>query len=139
MDNCRQLASCVARAAQQGADLVVLGECITSVGNGLSHVEAAEPVPGPSTDYLAGLAKQNSIYIVTSLHERVRHLIYNTAVLLGPEGQLVGKYRKVCPARDEYRKGVAAGRQYPVFDTRFGKLGMMICFDVQRPAVPLPK
>ncbi len=135
LDNCRQLGPCVAQAARQGADLVVLGECITSVGNGLSHVEVAEPVPGPSTDYLAGLAKEHDLYLVTSLHERVEHLIYNTAVLLSPEGKLVGKYRKVCPARDEYRKGVAGGRQYPVFDTRIGKIGMMICFDVHMPEV----
>ena len=135
LDNCRQLRSCVAQAAEQRADLVVLGECITSVGNGLSYIEAAEPVPGPSTCYLANLAGEYKLYIVTSLHERVGHLIYNTAVLLGPDGTLVGKYRKVCLARDEYRKGVAPGRQFPVFDTDIGKVGMMICFDVHMPEV----
>jgi len=135
LDNCRQLQSCVAEAAKQRADLVVLGECITSVGNGLSHVEAAELVPGPSTEYLAKLAKEHTLYIVTTLYERVGHLIYNTAVLLSPEGELVGKYRKVCPARDEYRKGIAPGRRFPVFDTRIGKIGMMICFDVHMPEV----
>ncbi|MHC4399528.1 MAG: carbon-nitrogen hydrolase family protein [Planctomycetota bacterium] len=135
LDNCRQLESCVARAAEQKADLVVLGECITSVGNGLSHVEAAEPVPGPSTDYLAALAKKHKLYLVTTVHERVDHLIYNTAVLVSPEGELVGKYRKVCLARDEYRGGVAPGREFPVFDTPIGRIGMMICFDVHMPEV----
>lgn len=135
LDNCRQLEPYVARAAQRHADLVVFGECITWVGNGLSHVEAAEPVPGPCTNYLAGLAREHDLYIVTSLHERVGHLIYNTAVLLSPEGKLVGKYRKVCLARDEYRRGVAPGREFPVFDTRIGKVGMMICFDVHMPEV----
>lgn len=135
MDNCRQFAPRVAEAARQGADLVVFGECITAVGNGLSYEEAAEPIPGPATDYLATLAKKHDLYLVTSLHERVGHLIYNTAVLLGPDGTLVGKYRKVCLARDEYRKGVAAGRDFPVFDTPIGKIGMMICFDVHMPEV----
>lgn len=135
MDNLRQAEPHVAEAAKQRANLVVLGECITSVGNGLSYVDAAEPLPGPSTDFLGRLAKKHNIHIVTSIHERVDHLIYNTAVLLNPEGELVGKYRKVCPARDEYRRGIAPGREYPVFDTSIGKIGMMICFDVHVPEV----
>jgi predicted amidohydrolase len=135
LDNCRQLQSCVAEAARQHADLVVLGECITSVGNGLTHVEAAEPIPGPSTNYLAKLAGQYKLYIVTTIHERVGHLIYNTAVLLSPDGKLIGTYRKVCLARGEYRKGIAPGHQFPVFDTRIGRIGMMICFDVHMPEV----
>ncbi|MHC4329197.1 MAG: carbon-nitrogen hydrolase family protein, partial [Planctomycetota bacterium] len=135
LDNLKQLRPHIARAAEQDANLLVLGECITSVGNGLTHVEVAESVPGPSTDFLAGLAKEYGLYIVTSVHERVGHLIYNTAVLLSPEGRLVGKYRKVCLARDEYRKGIAPGRKFPVFDTPIGRIGMMICFDVHMPEV----
>ena len=135
MDNCRQMKPYIAQAAKKRADLVVLGECITLVGNGLSMVDVAEPVPGPSTDYLASLAREHNLHIVTSLHERVGHLIYNTAVLLGPDGKLVGKYRKVCLARDEYRTGTAPGRSFPVFDTHIGRIGMMICFDVHMPEV----
>jgi len=135
MDNLRQLRPYVSRAAERHADLLVLGECITSVGNGLSLIEAAEPIPGPSTDYLGRLAGEYKLYIVTTLNERVDHLIYNTAVLLGPDGTLVGKYRKICPARGEYRQGVAPGHQFPVFQTAIGKVGMMICFDVHMPEV----
>ncbi len=135
LDNCRQLELCIAEAARRHADLVVLGECITSVGNNLTHVEVAETVPGPSTDYLAKLAGQYKLHIVTTVHERVGHLIYNTAVLLSPEGRLVGKYRKVCLARGEYRKGIAPGHDFPVFDTPIGRIGMMICFDVHMPEV----
>jgi predicted amidohydrolase len=66
---------------------------------------------------------------VVSLNERDGHLIYNAAVLLGPDGKLIGKYRKVCLPRSEIDDGVAPGSDYPVFDTRFGKVGMMICYD----------
>lgn len=134
-DNLIQLRPHVARAAEMGADLVVLGECITSVGNGLSAVDAAEPIPGPSTDYLGQLAKEHGLYIVTTLNEREGHLIYNTAVLLSPDATLVGKYRKVCLARGEYRAGIAPGEEFPVFDTEIGRIGMMICFDVHMPEV----
>ena len=64
-----------------------------------------------------------------SLFERDGHLVYNTAVALGPDGKLVGKYRKVCLPRGEVAAGIAPGHEYPVFDTRFGKLGMMVCYD----------
>lgn len=134
-DNLLQLEPQVARAAELDADLVVLGECITSVGTSLSAADVAEPVPGPSTEYLGRLAKEHGLYIVTSLNEREDHLIYNTAVLLSPEGRLVGKYRKMCLARGEYRKGIAPGEEFPVFDTDIGRIGMMICFDVHMPEV----
>jgi predicted amidohydrolase len=75
------------------------------------------------------------LYLVTTIHERVDHLIYNTAILIGPTGKLVGCYRKVCPARDEYRGGIATGSEFPVFDTPLGRIGMMICFDVHMPEV----
>ncbi len=53
-------------------------------------------------------------------------LVYNVSVLIGPDGELVGKYRKVCLPRGEIEAGIMPGNEYPVFDTRFGKVGMMI-------------
>ncbi|MCP5118172.1 MAG: carbon-nitrogen hydrolase family protein, partial [bacterium] len=136
MDNCRQFAPYIEEAARQRADIVVLGETITYAGRQrVSYEEVAEPIPGPSTEYFGGLAKKHNLYIVVGLYERDRHLIYNTSALLGPDGEMVGKYRKVAPARDEMRKGIMPGTEYPVFDTRFGKVGMMICFDNFMPEV----
>lgn len=134
-DNCEQFAPFIERAAKQNADLVVLGESITVVNNGLTLETAAEAIPGPSTDYFGKLAKKHDLYIVVGLYERDGPVIYNTAALVGPDGTLAGKYRKVCPARNEFRKGVTPGTEYPVFETRFGKLGIMICYDVHMPEV----
>ena len=50
-------------------------------------------------------------------------------MLIGPDGNVVGKYRKVCLPRGEVEGGIAPGSEYPVFDTRFGKVGMMVCYD----------
>ncbi len=135
LDNCRMLAPFADKAAGKRADLVVFGECITTMNNGLDHVTGAEPVPGPCTDYLGTLSKKHDLYLVTSLFEREGDKVYNTAVMLGPDGSLVGSYRKLCLARGEYRRGIAPGSGFPVFDTRFGKVGMMICFDVHMPEV----
>jgi predicted amidohydrolase len=127
--NCRLYEPLIAEAARQKADLVVLGETLTYYGLGKPFPEVAEPVPGPSTDYFAGLAKKHDLYIVVGLVERAGHLIYNTAVLVGPDGKLVGKYRKVTLPRSEIEGGVCPGSDYPVFETRFGRVGMMICYD----------
>jgi predicted amidohydrolase len=69
------------------------------------------------------------LYIVAGLIERDQHLVYNVAVLIGPGGDVVGKYRKVTLPRSEIERGVTPGDEYPVFDTRFGKVGMMVCYD----------
>jgi len=128
-ENCRQYEPLIAEAARQKADLVVLGETLTYCNVGKAMHEVAEPVPGPSTEYFGGLAKQHNCYIVAGLVEREGHLVYNVAALLDPDGKLAGKYRKVCLPRGEVEAGIAPGSEYPVFDTRFGKLGMMVCYD----------
>jgi predicted amidohydrolase len=128
-DKCRLFAPLIDDAAKQRADLVVLPETLTYFGTGLSFAEVAEPIPGPSADYFAKLASQHNLYIVAGLVEREKHLVYNVAVLLAPDGKVAGKYRKVCLPRDEVAAGIAPGNDYPVFDTRFGKLGMMVCYD----------
>jgi len=129
LDNCQQFEPLIAEAARQKADLVLLGETLTYVGMGKTFEDVAEPVPGPATDYFGNLAKRHNLYIVAGLVERDGHLIYNVAVLIGPDGKVAGKYRKVCLPRSEVAAGICPGREYPVFDTRFGKVGMMVCYD----------
>lgn len=131
-ENCEEFAPLIAEAAQKKADLVVLGETVPSASAGVKSLkmeEIAEPIPGPSTLYFAELAKQHHLHLVLSLYERDAHLIYNTAVLLGPDGTLIGKYRKVSLPPGEAAKGVAPGHDYPVFNTKLGKIGMMVCYD----------
>lgn len=128
-EKCRLFAPFIEEAARKKADLVVLPETLTFYGTGKSYSECAEPVPGPSTDYFGGLARKHGLYIVAGLLERDRHLVYNVAVLLGPDGKVGGKYRKVCLPRGEIEGGITPGHEYPVFQTRFGKVGMMVCYD----------
>jgi len=128
-DNCEQFAPLLEDAAKQRADLVVLPETLTYYGLGKSYAECAESVPGPSTEYFGTLAKKHNFYVVAGLLERDGHLVYNVAALLGPDGKFVGKYRKVALPRAEISGGISPGDEYPIFDTRFGKLGMMVCYD----------
>ena len=128
-ENCEEYAPFIKAAAQQKADLVVLGETVSTVKVKQNVAETAEVIPGPTTGYFGELAKENHLHIVLSLYERAGHLIYNASVLIGPDGHLIGKYRKVCLPPSEVANGIAPGSDYPVFDTRFGKVGMMICYD----------
>jgi len=124
-----QFAPFIEQAARQKADLVVLPETLTYYGTGRKMVECAETMPGPSTDCFGSLAKKHNLYLVAGLIERDQHLIYNVAMLIGPDGRIQGKYRKICLPRSEIEAGVQPGHEYPVFTTRFGKLGMMVCYD----------
>ena len=125
----------IAKAAKQRADLVCLPECLTYCGTGLTYAQCAERVPGPSTKFFGDLSKKHKLYIVSGILERDGRAVYNTAVMTGPDGKLVGKYRKVCLPREEIKGGITPGKTYPVFNTRFGKVGMMICWDVHFPEV----
>ena len=128
-EKCRLFAPLIADAAKRKADLVVLPETLTYYRSGRTFAECAESVPGPSTKYFGTLAKKHDLYLVAGLLERDANLIYNVAVLIGPDGKVAGKYRKVCLPRGEIEGGISPGNTYPVFQTRFGKVGMMVCYD----------
>ncbi|RPJ58320.1 MAG: hypothetical protein EHM23_17950 [Acidobacteria bacterium] len=112
-------------------DIVCLGEGITVVGHGGSYADVAETIPGPTTERLGQKAAQYRMYIAAGLYEREGHAIYNTAVLIDRQGKVAGKYRKVYLPREEVEGGLTPGTGFPVFDTDFGRLGIMICWDVE--------
>ncbi|MBL8235399.1 MAG: carbon-nitrogen hydrolase family protein, partial [Bryobacterales bacterium] len=85
---------------------------------------------GPTTESLGKVAKQRKAYIVAGIYEREGGAIYNTAVLIDRAGEVAGKYRKVYLPREEVEGGLTPGAHFPVFSTDFGKLGLMICYDV---------
>jgi predicted amidohydrolase len=71
------------------------------------------------------------VYLVAGLIERDAHAAYNTSVLIDRHGNVAGKYRKVYLPREEIEGGLTPGSGCPVFDTDFGKIGMMVCWDAE--------
>ena len=134
-ENLDLFAGYIKEAADKNADIVCLPEAITLVGTGKSYSEVSEPIPGPATEFLGNIARQHHIYIVAGIMERSGPVLYNTAVLIDRDGNLAGKYRKVALPREEIEGGVTPGNSTPVFDTEFGRIGMMICWDLQFPEV----
>jgi predicted amidohydrolase len=134
-DNLEKFAGFVDRAGKLGADIVCLPEGVTVVGTGKSYVEVSEPIPGPSTEFFGKVAEKNHLYVIAGIYERLGDVVYNTAVLLDRLGNLAGKYRKVCLPREEIQGGITPGNSFPTFQTDFGRIGMMICWDVTFPEV----
>lgn len=133
--NVERFGALVAEAAARKPDFVCLPEGITVVGTGKAYAEVAEPVPGPTTRSLGALAAEHGTHIVAGIYERDAKAVYNTCVLVGRDGALIGKYRKVCLPREEIDGGITPGTDYPVFDTDRGRVGMMVCWDVHFPEV----
>jgi len=126
----------VEEAGKAGVDILCLPEGITLVGTGKSYLEVGEPVPGPTTEFLGKLARKHGMYIVAGLIETEGETAYNTAVMIGKDGKLAGKYRKVSLPREEIEGGLTPGDAFPAFDTEFGKIGILICWDIHFPEGP---
>ncbi|WP_225774952.1 nitrilase family protein [Pseudomonas sp. Marseille-Q5115] len=126
-------------AVANGANLIVLPElCNTGYAfRGRTEAYAlAEPVPeGPSVQCWEAFSSKHRVYLAAGVAEREGARLYDTAVLVGPEGY-IGKYRKAHLWNAEklwFRPGDLG---FPVFETAIGRIGLMICWDVWFPEVP---
>jgi len=140
-DNLKRIEKAVVKAKRQSADIVIFPELsLTGYVVRDQIYELAETVPGPSTKILEGIAKRTKMHIVFGMPEltdKTQATIYNTAVLLGPNG-LLGKYRKMyLPTHSvfEEKRYFRPGYEAAVFDTELGKIGLIICYDIFFPEV----
>ena len=133
--NLRRAEHYIREAVEQGADLICLPEAFSTSGNILEVADVSVPIPGPETDFLCEQAKQARAHIVAGLLERGEDgKYYSTSVLIGPEGTLLGHYRRVHCHELEARY-LSGGTQYPVFDVEFGRIGLMQGYDINFPEV----
>lgn len=130
-ENVARFLEAAERATPEPIDLLLLPEGITLVGTGKSYSEVAETIPGPTTTQLGEYARRRKAWVAAGIYEREGVAIYNTAVLVDREGRVAGKYRKVYLPREEIEGGLTPGNDYPVFQTDFGRVGIMICWDLQ--------
>ncbi len=119
------------KVADGAVDVILLPEGAPLVGTGKKYADVAEAIPGPVTKRLGAVALKKKAWVVAGVLEREGNAVYNTAVLIDRAGRVAGKYRKVYLPREEYEGGVTPGDDYPVFETDFGRVGLMICWDVQ--------
>ncbi|OLE27933.1 MAG: carbon-nitrogen hydrolase family protein [Catenulispora sp. 13_1_20CM_3_70_7] len=117
-----------------GADLLVLPEAVTT---GFTPGIATEdlwdlmsPIPGPATEPVQEAARRLGVHVVHCTYERgaERGVVYNSAVLIGPGGDVLGVYRKthLFPGETQW---VTPGDSVTVVDTELGRIGLTVCFD----------
>lgn len=137
-ENLEKVLSRIEEAAKQGAQIISTQELFRSPyfcqTEDHANFALAEPIPGPSTEALSKLAAARSVVIVGSLFERrAPGLYHNTAVVLDADGRLLGKYRKMHIPDDPlfYEKFyfTPGDLGFRAFDTRYGKIGVLICWD----------
>jgi N-carbamoylputrescine amidase len=125
-------------AAAKGAQIVCLQELFTSLY--FCDVEdhdnflLAEAIPGPSTDALSPVAKELGVVIIASLFEkRAQGLYHNTTAVIDADGAYLGKYRKMHIPDDPgfYEKFyfTPGDTGYRIFETKYAKIGVLICWD----------
>ncbi len=137
-DNRRRGLEAVRRAAAEGAQVICFAELAFSPFYP-QHVATpsllanAESIPGPTTDAFSQLAAELGVVLVLNLFERDGELTYDTSPIINVDGQLIGRTRMVhiteyaCfHERGFYAPGDCGA---PVFDTRFGRIGVAICYD----------
>jgi nitrilase len=142
-----------AEAAKKGAKLVVFPEAfISAYPKGLDfgarvglrtpegredfrrYFDSAIEVPGPATDWLSKVARENSIFLVIGVIEREVGTLYCTVLFFAPDGTFLGKHRKLMPtAMERIVWGFGDGSTLPVYETELGKLGAVICWENYMP------
>ena len=111
-------------------NLIVLPETCITMGV-KDAVNFAEPVPGRMTEAMSAKARQYHSYIICPLLQRNHEgTVYNSSILIDPEGKVIGEYHKKHPGISEIEKGIRPGEKTPVFDVAFGRIGMCICYDL---------
>ena len=132
-DNRRRAAEAIEFAFAKGANLVVLPEMMISgyVVDRAGLDAVAEPVPGPTTDAWGRLAAQGAGYVVGGLCERDDERLFNSAVVMGPDGKLIGHYRKTHLFGDEKLVFAPGDLGFPLVTTEFGTIGLCVCYDLR--------
>lgn len=137
-ENLDKAADRVLDAAKNGAKIICLPELFRSQyfcqTEDCNIFDLAEPIPGPSVERLGPIAKEQKVTILASLFERrAAGLYHNTLVVIGPEGEIVGKYRKMHIPDDPlyYEKYyfTPGDLDFQAFDTPQAKVGTLVCWD----------
>jgi predicted amidohydrolase len=124
-------------ASQQKVDLIIFPELVTSGYElGVKFTQVAQVVPGPTVNLISQRAQELGVYIGFGMvaKERVESIIYDAAVLIGPDGELIGEYYKT-HLKGEERMAFREGYKIPVFETEFGVVGFMLGWDLAFPEV----
>src|ERR1039457_3389442 len=136
--NLQKTLALAARAAKSGAQIICTQELFRSQyfcqSEDHKNFKLAEPIPGPSTDAFCKLARKHKVVVIASLFEkRAAGVYHNTAAIIDADGSLLGRYRKMHIPDDPlyYEKFyfTPGDLGFKAWQTRYGKIGVLICWD----------
>jgi beta-ureidopropionase len=131
-------------AAGRGAKIICLPELFSTmyfcVETRREYFDWAEPIPGPTIERMGQVARETGAVLICPIFERAGGTYYNAAAIVGPDGRLIGKYRKSSiPFMDRARSSEPRGDEkfffapgdlgFPTFETPFARIGILICYD----------
>lgn len=131
----------IGEAAGQGGQIMVLPELfpidyVSFTNRDPALFQSAEPLLGPTFQAMSAAARKHDVWLIPSIFEKeIAGVCYDTALLINPDGNLVGRYRKThiallsSPESGQEKFYFKAGNSLPVFDTPLGKIGILICYD----------
>lgn len=137
-ENLQRTIDAAAMAARDGAQIICTQELFATEyfcqSEDHAHFKLAEPIPGPITEVFQGIAKEHNVVIVASIFEqRAAGLYHNSAVIIDASGELLGVYRKMhIPDDPQYHEKfyfTPGDLGFRAWDTRYGRLGVLICWD----------
>ena len=143
--NVRTAIGMVREAAGRGARIICLPELFSTmyfcVERRPEYFDWAEPIPGPTVERMAAVARETGTVVIAPIFERAEDgRFFNAAAVIGPDGQVIGKYRKSSiPLMDVARSAEPRGQEkfyfepgdlgFPTFATPFARIGILICYD----------
>lgn len=133
-NNIERLLQLADEAGSNGAKIIVFPELATSGYSFFNRAQVrhvAEAIPGKTTELFSQIARRYASYIVIGLpeYDKVSNLFYNTAVLINPNGEVDGIYRKHSHLMESSWSSLGTG-QVPIFETIYGNLAILICADI---------
>lgn len=134
--NLERIKKYIMDAVEQGNNFIVFPELALTgyeCDERCMHTENAETIPGPSTEEISAIAKRYEVYVVFGLAEKDQDnadIRYISSAIVGPEG-ILGAYRKLHLAGPPFTevKCFKPGNDLPIFETRYGPVGIQICYD----------
>ena len=137
-ENLKKTLALTEQAAKKGANIICTQELFRSQyfcqSEDHEHFKLAEPIPGPSTEAFQKIAKKYGVVVIASLFERrASGLYHNTAAIIDADGKLLGIYRKMHIPDDPlyYEKFyfTPGDTGFRAWETKFGKIGVLVCWD----------
>ncbi|UCG46939.1 MAG: carbon-nitrogen hydrolase family protein [Phycisphaerales bacterium] len=130
-----RIENAVEQAGSAGADIVCLPEMAVLGWVNPEAYRRAYRIPGADSDRLGGLARKYGVFVCAGLADKQGMVLYDSAVLMDDEGRILLKHRKINILAELMAPPYRPGRQVKAVETKFGKIGLLICADTHEEAI----